>query len=199
MIYDISLPLSDSTPVYPGDRPVQIDRASDIARGDELTLSNVAMSAHAGTHVDAPSHFIAGAASVDALALDVLVGDALLVEVAGAGAITADLLEQLAIPPETTRLLLRTPDAAALSECGARRLVDRGVKLVGIDGLSIGFSDQSNAVHRILLAAGIVIVESLNLADVPPGQYKLICLPLKLAAAEAAPARAILLEAGARC
>ena len=109
MIYDISLPLSDSTPVYPGDRPVRIDRASDVARGDEFTLSEVAMSAHAGTHVDAPCHFIAGASSVDALALDVLVGDALLVEVAGAGAITADLLEQLAIPPDTTRLLLRTP------------------------------------------------------------------------------------------
>jgi len=193
MIYDISLPLSDSTPVYPGDRPVQIDRASDIARGDELTLSNVAMLAHAGTHVDAPSHFIAGAASVDALALDVLVGDALLVEVAGEGAITADLLEQLAISPDTTRLLLRTPDETALSECGARRLVDRGVKLVGIDGLSIGFSDQSDAVHRILLGAGVVIVESLNLADVPPGEYQLICLPLNLTAAEAAPARAILI------
>jgi len=198
MIYDISLPLSDSTPVYPGDRPVQTGRISDVAHGDELTLSEVAMSAHAGTHVDAPSHFIAGGASVDTLALDVLVGRVWLVEVDSAGAITADMLEQLAIPPDTTRLLLRTSDAAALSECGARRLVDRGVKLVGIDGLSIGFSDQSDAVHRILLAAGIVIVESLNLTDVPPGQYQLICLPLNLTGAEAAPARAILLEAGAR-
>ena len=193
MIYDISLPLSDSTPVYPGDRPVRIRRASDIARGDEFTLSEVAMSLHAGTHVDAPCHFISGAASVDAISLDVLVGDALLVEVVGAGAITADLIERLEIPPGTTRLLLHAPDASALSECGARRLVDRGVKLVGIDGLSIGFSDQSDAVHRILLAAGVIIVESLNLADVPPGEYQLICLPLKLTGAEAAPARAILL------
>jgi arylformamidase len=198
MIYDISLPLSDATSVYSGDRPVQIDRASDIAGADEFTLSEVTMSVHAGTHVDAPCHFIAGAASVDALALDILVGLAWLVEVAGEGAVTADLLERLAIPPDTTRLLIRTPDATALSECGARRLVDRGVKLVGIDGLSIGFSDQSNEVHRILLCAGVIIVESLNLADVPPGEYQLICLPLKLAAAEAAPARAILLEAGAR-
>jgi len=198
MIYDISLPLSDSTPVYPGDRPVRIDRASDIDRGDELTLSEVAMSLHAGTHVDAPSHFIAGAASVDALALDVLVGRAMLVEVAGAGAITADLIEQLAIPPDVTRLLLHAPDAAALGECGALRLVDRGVKLVGIDRMSIGFSDQSEAVHHILLGAGVVIVESLNLADVPPGEYQLICLPLNLTAAEAAPARAILLTAGSR-
>ena len=198
MIYDISLPLGDSTPVYPGDRSVRIDRASDIARGDEFTLSEIAMSAHAGTHVDAPCHFIAGAPSVDALALDVLVGEALVAEIFGTGAISADVLEQLAIPPDTQRLLLHTPDATALGECGAKWLVDRGVKLVGIDGLSIGFSDQSDAVHRILLAAGVVIVESLNLADVPPGEYQLICLPLKLTGAEAAPARAILLEAGAR-
>lgn len=198
MIYDISLPLSDATPVYSGDRPVQIDRASDIAEAGEFTLSEVTMSVHAGTHVDAPCHFIAGAASVDTLALDVLVGRARLVEVAGGGAITAGLLDRSAIPPDTTRLLLRAPDTTALSECGARRLVDRGVRLVGIDGLSIGFSDQSNEVHRILLGAGVVIVESLNLAGVPPGEYQLICLPLKLTAAEAAPARAILLEAGAR-
>jgi len=194
MIYDISLPLSDVTPVYSGDRPVQIDRTSDIAGADEFTLSEVTMSVHAGTHVDAPCHFIAGAASVDALALDVLVGCARLVEVAGEGAITADLLERLAIPSDTTRLLIRTPDATALGECGARRLVDCGVRLVGIDGLSIGFSDQSNEVHRILLGAGVIIVESLNLADVPPGEYQLICLPLKLTTAEAAPARAILID-----
>ena len=193
MIYDISLPLGDSTPVYPGDRPVRIDRVSDVDRGDGFTLSEVTMSVHAGTHVEAPSHFIAGAASVDGLILDVLVGRVSLVDVSDEGAITADLLERLAVPPDTLRLLFRTSDASALSECGARRLVDRGVKLVGIDGLSIGFSDQSEAVHRILLAAGVVIVESLNLADVPAGEYQLICLPLKLTGAEGAPARAILL------
>ena len=193
MIYDISLPLSDSIPVYPGDRPVQIDRASDIARGDEFTLSEIRMSLHAGTHVDAPSHFIAGASSVDALALDVLVGRAVLVDVPDAGPITAETLDQLDLPAATTRLLLRTPDAAALSECGAKWLVARGIKLVGIDGLSIGFADQSDAVHRILLAAGVVVVESLNLADAPPGEYQLICLPLNIPNAEAAPARAILL------
>jgi len=194
MIYDISLPLGDSTPVYPGDRPVRIDRVSDVDRGDGFTLSEVTMSVHAGTHVEAPSHFIAGAASVDGLILDVLVGRALLVDVSDEGAITADLLERLAVPPDTLRLLFRTSDASALSECGACRLVDRGVKLVGIDGLSIGFSDQSEAVHRILLGAGVVIVESLNLADVPAGEYQLICLPLKLTGAEGAPARAILLD-----
>jgi arylformamidase len=193
MIYDISVPLGDWTPVYPGDRPVSINRASDLDRGDEFTLSEVAMSAHAGTHVDAPAHFIAGGASIDALALDVMVGEALLVDVPNAGAITADLLGRLAIPPDTTRLLLRTSDTSALSECGAHRLVDASVKLVGIDAMSIGFSDQSEAVHRILLAAGVVIVESLNLAGVPPGEHRLICLPLKLTGAEGAPARAILI------
>ena len=194
MIYDISLPLSDATPVYPGDPPVRIRRVSDLADGREYTLSEITMSLHAGTHVDAPCHFIAGAPSADALALDVLVGRAWLADVPGAGAITADLLDQLAIPPGAARLLLHTSDPSALSECGARRLVGRGVKLVGIDGLSIGFSDQSDAVHRILLGAGVIIVESLNLADPPPGEYQLICLPLKLIGAEGAPARAVLVD-----
>ncbi|MBL7220828.1 MAG: cyclase family protein [Phycisphaerae bacterium] len=198
MIYDISLPLSDSTPVYPGDRSVQIRRASDIDRGDAVTLSEVAMSLHAGTHVDAPCHFISGAPSVDEISLDILVGHAVLVDVPGAGAITAETLDRFDLAAGTTRLLLRTPDAAALGECGARWLVARGVKLVGIDRMSIGFSDQSGAVHRILLAAGVVIVESLNLADVPLGEYQLICLPLKLIGAEGVPVRAILLTAGSR-
>jgi arylformamidase len=117
----------------------------------------------------------------------------LLVDVSIAGAVKGGALDRLDLPAATTRLLLRTPEASALDECGARWLVARGIKLVGIDGLSIGVSDQSDAVHRTLLDSGVVIVESLNLADVPPGQYQLICLPLNLTGAEAAPVRAILI------
>jgi arylformamidase len=193
MIYDISLPLSDSTPVYPGDRLVQIDRISDVARGDEFTLSEMTTSLHAGTHIDAPSHYIAGAASIEALDLNVLAGDAMLVDMPAAGAITANALDQLELAPDTTRLLLRTNGKSALGECGAKWLVGFGITLVGIDGLSIGFSEQCNAVHRVLLEGGVVIVESLNLTAPPTGQYQLICLPLNIADAEAAPARAILI------
>ncbi|MCP4377274.1 MAG: cyclase family protein [bacterium] len=193
MIYDISLPLSESTPVYPGDRLVQVDRVCDVARGDKFSLSEMAVSLHAGTHIDAPSHYIAGAASIEAMDLSVLTGDAMLVDMSANGAITADALDQLDLPPETTRLLLRTNGQSALGECGAKWLVGFGVKLVGIDGLSIGVSAQCNAVHRTLLEVGIIIVESLDLSVPPAGQYQLICLPLNIAEAEAAPARAILI------
>ena len=194
MIYDISTPLSDSTPVYPGDPPVRIRRVSDLASGDEFMLSEIVMPLHAGTHIDAPSHFIPGGPTVDAIPLDVLIGDAILADIPTTGAITADILKQLSFPADTTRLLLRTSDAAALSQCGAQWLVDAGVKLVGIDRLSIGSPDQSNAVHRIFLVAGVVIVESLNLTAPSPGKYKLICLPLNIAGSEAAPARAVLID-----
>jgi len=194
MIYDISTPLSDSTPVYPGDPPVRIRRVSDLASGDEFMLSEIAMSLHAGTHIDAPSHFIPDASTVDAIPLDVLIGDAILADITTTGAITEDILKQFSFPADTTRLLLRTPDVAALSRCGAQWLVDTGVKLIGIDRLSIGSPDQSDAVHRILLAAGVVIVESLNLTAPSPGKYKLICLPLNIANSEAAPARAVLID-----
>lgn len=201
MIYDISTPLNDSTPVYPGDPLVQIDSISDIMRGDEFTLSQMSLSLHAGTHIDAPSHFISGAASVDKLSLSVLIGDATLADIPTPGAITAEVLEKISLAASVTRLLLHTlhcpqqPDVTppALSCCGAEWLVARGIKLVGIDRLSIGFADQGDAVHQILLGSGVVVVESLDLAYPPPGEYQLICLPLNITAAEAAPARAILI------
>ncbi|MDP6044250.1 MAG: cyclase family protein [Phycisphaerae bacterium] len=195
-IYDISTPLGESTPVYPGDPPVRIDRLSDVSRGDQFTLSEITSTLHAGTHIDAPAHYIPNAVTADQTPLDILIGDATLADIADAGAITADSLARLAIAPGTTRLLLRTPDSpqeTALSQCGAQWLVAAGVKLVGIDRLSIGLAGQEAQTHRTLLASGVVIAESLNLTDVPPGEYQLICLPLRITA-EAAPARAILID-----
>jgi arylformamidase len=195
MIYDISTLLNDSTPVYPGDPPVRIDRLGDIAAGDEFSLSSISTSLHAGTHVDAPSHFIAGGANADEIPLDSLVGPAVLIAVPSPGTITAALLETLAIPPGAARVLFRTPESSqdtALGPDGAKMLAESGVKLVGIDRQSIAIADAEAEVHITLLAAGIVIVESLNLTAPPPGEYRLICMPLRIPA-EAAPARAVLI------
>ena len=197
MIYDISTPLSDSTAVYPGDPPVRIDRVSDLAAGADCTLSEIAMSLHAGTHIDAPSHFVPDAPAVDSIPLDILIGDAILAGITTTGVMTAAALDQLTIPQSTTRLLLRTPNSAqetALDASAAQWLVDAGVKLIGIDRLSIGFDQDSTPVHKTLLGAGVVIVESLNLSNAPPGNYKLICLPLNITGAEASPARAVLID-----
>jgi arylformamidase len=197
MIYDISTQLSESTPVYPGDPPVRINRLSDLADGAECTLSEISMSLHAGTHIDAPSHFVPGAPNADEIPLDLLIGDAILADIVTPGAVTAAVLEELAIPPGSTRLLLRTPNSqreTALDADAAQWLVDAGVKLIGIDSLSIGFADESTAAHTILLSAGVVILESLSLSNIPSGNYKLICLPLKTIGTEAAPVRAILID-----
>jgi len=197
MIYDISTPLSPLTPVYPGDPPVRIARVSDVSAGDDFTLSEIAMSLHAGTHIDAPSHYIPNAANTDAIPLDTLIGPAALAEIPTPGAITPTVLAALALPPTLTRLLLKTPDSpqeTALTEPAAQWLVDAGVKLIGIDRMSIGHADQSDAAHRTLLTAGVVIVESLNLSTPPPGDYNLTCLPLNITSTEAAPARAILTD-----
>ncbi|MDP6634407.1 MAG: cyclase family protein [Phycisphaerae bacterium] len=197
MIYDISTPLSASTPTYPGDPPVRIDRLSDVADGDEFTLSEITMSLHAGTHIDAPSHYIPGAPSIADIPLDILTGEATLADIPAPGPITPSVLENLSLPQTAARLLLRTPDSpdeTALDRSAAQWLVDAGVKLIGIDSLSIGLSDQDAEVHRTLLAARVVIIESLNLTAPPPGQHHLICLPLNIPSAEASPARVILVD-----
>lgn len=206
-IYDITLPISDDLPVWPGDPRPCITRVADLARGDAFTLSALQMSAHTGTHVDAPAHFIEGGATVDALPLDVLVGPARVVHLPDADVITASVLDALNIPPVPSRLLFRTrnsdlwakgvtgfrEDFVALSEDAARWLVARGVRLVGVDYLSVAPAADPATVHVILLRAGVVIVEGLNLSAVPAGEYDLVCLPLKVVGAEGAPARAILI------
>jgi arylformamidase len=155
--------------------------------------------------VDAPFHFIEGGSTIESMPLDALCGRAFVAELGRVRSIGGKELEAALIPGGTERLLLKTGNSlfwkehtfnaayAALTEDGARRLVESGIRLVGIDYLSIGpYPDGSN-VHRILLSAGIVIVEGLDLGHVKPGGYKLVCLPLKVAGAEGIPARAILI------
>ncbi len=206
-IIDLSPAISPELPVWPGDPRVRLTRPASLASGDPFTLTELAMSAHTGSHVDAPAHYVRGGAGVDALPLEALIGPALVVDTDDADIITAGVLARLSIPPGTTRLLFRTRNSArglmaspqfhtdftAIAADGAEWLAAQGVQLVGIDYYSIAPYDDLAPTHQILLRAGVVIVEGLDMRQAPPGVYDLICLPLKLKDADGAPARAILI------
>jgi arylformamidase len=195
VIIDISLPIGPETPVWPGDPPVVIEPVARVDRGDPADVSRLVLGTHTGTHVDPPAHFLPGGVTVDALALDVLVGPAM---VAGfpAGPIDGAALDSVAASGDASaRLLLKTGGAAgAVTPDGARWLVERGVRLVGADTLSIEPASDDYPVHRVLLGAGVVIVEGLDLTAVTPGEYQLVCLPLRIVGGDGAPARAALIR-----
>lgn len=202
---DVSVPIREGMPTYPGDPPVHIELASSIADGANANVSRLEMSSHTGTHVDAPAHFIPGGPGVDALPLDALIGPAYVVDARSLrGPIDAAALHRLGIPDGETRLIFRTrnsdlwersafsADFIGLDAAAAATLVGRGVRLVGIDYLSIAPEGAPEPTHVELLAAGIVILEGLDLRSVPPGPYELVCLPLRVVGADGAPARAAL-------
>lgn len=206
-IYDISLTISPDMPVWPGDPAVALEQVESMDKGAEYNMTRLAMSVHAGTHVDAPHHFLNDGRTVESLALDVLTGPCYVLQLPDdVDEITAEVLERTPIPNGAERLLFGTrnsrwwaqgvkefqTDFVAISEDGAHWLVERGVKLVGVDYLSVAPYHQSVPTHRVLLEAGVVALEGVNLAQVPRGFYTLYCLPLKLAGSDGAPARAIL-------
>jgi arylformamidase len=204
--YDITLTITPQTIVWPGDSPVKITQTSSMALGDNANVSEISMSCHTGTHVDAPDHFLNNGINVDDLSLDLLVGRAYVLYLPDVSMITASVLMQAEIPPRTRRLLFKTrnsdlwasgnrefqTDFVALSVDAAELLVDRNVKVVGIDYLSIAPYKMGTPVHTILLNAGVVIIEGLELSKVSQGRYTLHCLPLKLGGVEGAPTRAVL-------
>ncbi|MBE7519142.1 MAG: cyclase family protein [Thermoflexaceae bacterium] len=204
-IFDISVPVRPGMHVYPGDPAVDVERVLSIAAGDGMNLTRAGFGLHTGTHVDAPLHFVDGASSVDELPLDALVGPAIVVDATRFdGDIGPAELDLLAIPSGTTRILFKTrnsrlwerdsfsPEFVGLTPGAATQLVDRGVQLVGIDYLSIAPASDPAPTHIALLRAAIVIVEGLDLRQVEPGEYMLACLPLRVAGADGAPARAVL-------
>jgi arylformamidase len=207
-IYDISLPISEALAIWPGDPAVHISQRSHLDRGDVATVSRLDLGAHSGTHVDAPVHFIPGAPGVDSLDLEVLVGPALVVHALDHDTLTAQILEGLAIPTGIQRVLFRTrnsdhwargerrfdEDFVAITKDGARWLVERGFRLVGIDYLSIAPFRNMVPTHQTLLSAGVIPVEGLDLSQVAPGVYHLVCLPLKVLGGDGAPARVILID-----
>lgn len=202
-IHDITMPLSAELPFYPGDFPVAISPWTSIAKGDCANVSRITLCTHSGTHLDPPRHFSDCGRPVDEIPLELLIGKALVVEISGTTVIGRKELERLRIKG-VERLLLKTDsselwkeaafnhDFAALSVEGARFLLEAGVRLVGIDYLSVESVEGDGEVHRMLLDSGVLILEGLNLADVAPGEYELICLPLKIKGGDGAPVRALL-------
>lgn len=190
---DATAPLSEATPVWPGDPPVKLWRILDTDRGDASNLSYLQTCVHAGTHVDAPRHYLPAGPGIEALPIEAMVGPARVLDVGGPEVSAAEVEAITVLPGE--RLLLRTPpehDAAWLSVGAAQVLAGRGVLLVGIDRPSVGAFDASgDDVHRILLGAGAWIVEGLVLTECPPGPCELLCLPLRIPGADGAPARVL--------
>ena len=208
-IHDVSVSIGSATPTYPGDPVISFEQWAAIQKGDPANVTMLHFGAHTGTHVDAPAHFIAGAPGVKSMQLDLLIGQARVVVLPNnVMAITASHVNDLNLK-SATRVLFKTRNSAFwgntehgfrsdytyIEPDAARSLVKMGIRLVGIDYLSVEkFGSRQFETHTILLERGVVIVEGLDLRAVKEGDYELICLPLKLAdgLGDGAPARAIL-------
>ena len=202
---DVSVALAAGTPVYPGNPAFEITPFKRIANGDSSNNSRLTMGTHSGTHVDAPRHFFDDRPGADALPLELLLGRARVIDLPHRGGITEAHLAAAGLR-EDLRVLLKTPNSALwnssdgfhsdytyLSEGGAKFLVDQGVKVVGVDYLSVEqFKKAGAPAHHLLLGNGVVIIEGLNLSDAEAGQYEMYCLPLRIAGADGAPARVVL-------
>ncbi len=208
-IYDVSVPISTGTPTYPSDPGIEVEQWAAISRGDLANVSLLRFGAHTATHVDAPAHFIEGAGKVDAMPLDVLIGEACVVEIPdGARVIEAGHVSAAELRG-VKRVLFKTRNSAFwaspaegfrtdftyIDREAAHALVKMGVRLVGIDYLSIErFGSEGFETHQVLLGNRVVIIEGLDLREVTAGTYELICLPLRIASGsgDGAPARVVL-------
>ena len=208
-VLDVTLPLREGMPVWPGDESVVVKKTASIEAGDGVNITSLQLCAHTGTHVDAPFHFVAEGSTVDQMALDILIGETLIVEVpTGVKVIDAHVIASLPIANGIERLFFKTsnselweqksdkfqPAFVGVDLSGAEELIRRGIKLCGIDYLSIAPFDASEPTHVALLSAGVIVIEGLDLRGVNPGVYNMVCLPLKLVGADGAPARVILTQ-----
>jgi arylformamidase len=202
---DVSIPLKSGMVHWPGDPEVKVDRVLAIERGDQANVSSISMGSHTGTHMDPPFHYVPGGVTLDQMPLDTAIGPARVIEIEDPqSAKPAELARHDIEPGE--RILLKTrnstrawstdnffADFVYISRPGAEYLAERGVRLVGVDYLSVGgFYADGDEIHKTLLGAGIWILEGLNLAAVEPGHYELVCLPIRILHADGAPARAAL-------
>jgi arylformamidase len=211
VIHDISVPIVDGGVVYPGDPRIRIRAHSSIEQGDLANVSALELGSHTATHIDAPRHFFAHGSAVDAIPLERLIGPAVVLHFPpGVAAIGERELRARRLG-NARRVLCRTrnssewkhprftPEYVHLAPDGAEYLIRQGVELVGVDYLSIErFNSEDHPVHRMLLERNVVIVEGLDLSAVAEGEYQLICLPLRLAGLDGAPARAILTAADSK-
>lgn len=203
---DVTLPISPSLPVWPGSLPIRFDRVSDIHNGDPHTDTDIHLSAHTGTHIDAPSHFVRDGKNLSDFPIEKMIGPALVVEIPHVDIISEKDLAQLDIPADARRLLIKTDNSelwsnpnheftsefVALDKSAALWLVGFGLDVIGVDYLSIQPFHHGPETHQILLGADIIAIEGLNLASITPGNYELLCLPMRLMDTEAAPARVLL-------
>ncbi len=202
-LIDVTVPLDAALPVYPGNAPFTLEPVKRIAQGGSSNVSTLHMSAHSGTHVDAPRHFFDTGGGVETLPLELLMGRARVIEAMAARAIGPDELK--GIEAEDVRVLIKTrnsrlwgspefhEDYVGLTAEGATYLVNHGVKVLGVDYLSVEeFRRPGAPAHHILLGGGTIVIEGLNLRDVEPGSYELFCLPLRVVGADGAPARVVL-------
>ncbi|MCG3162467.1 MAG: Kynurenine formamidase [Acidobacteria bacterium] len=206
-IYDITVPISNALPVYPGDPAIHIERIQSLEKGDIARVSHLSFSTHIGTHIDPPYHFIKDGVPLDQAPLDIFIGPARVVDVGAAASIDAALLatfdlegaSRVIFKTRNSRLWRETSefqkDFVYLETDAAEALVARGVKLVGIDYLSIEkFGFDKPTTHWTLLGNNVFIVEGLDLNEIAPGDYELICLPLKIKDGDGGPARVVLRE-----
>jgi len=200
-LIDISVSIRERMPIYDANPGVRLERALSIPRGDTANVSRLELGVHTGTHLDAPLHFFENGADAASLPLEPLVGLAYVADATALhGPIDADSIRSCGIPDGAERVLLKTPngrlwerddftrDFIRLDGAGARLIVERGIRLIGLDYLSIGDAEA----HRALLDAGVLALEGLDLRHVAAGWYELLCLPLLVPGSDGAPARAVL-------
>jgi arylformamidase len=204
-LYDISLTLSPQSIRWVTAQPLELIERKRMSRGDPNNSSSVHTSVHAGTHVDAPFHFVPNGRTIESLPLETFIGPARVCAVEPRRRITATDVAKAELQGES-RVLFKTrnsnllkkgvydPSFAPFSVDGADALVKLGVKLVGLDYLSAAAADEQVPVHRAFLDHGVILLEGIDLADVPPGRYELFCPPVKLAGSDGAPCRAVLRE-----
>lgn len=203
-LYDATLPIREGMLTFPGDPTFRIESFSQLGKGDPFSLSVMSIGTHLGTHVDPPAHYLEGGHTVDQIPLDALVGPGVILDMRGRRFVDRDALERAPIGGHT-RILLKTDNSPRLLEDtfykdyvhltpdAAEFLVECGARLLGIDYLSVeGAEDLEAPVHKTLLSAGVVIAECVFLKDVPAGPCEVYCLPLKIAAADGAPARVLI-------
>jgi arylformamidase len=202
---DVSVPLRSGMVHWPDNPPVRIERMLDMECGDAANVSTISLGSHTGTHMDAPIHFVPGGAGMDRMPLDATIGRARVIEIQDPVSIKPDELDPHGIS-RGERILFKTQnstrrwwaedfaeDFVYVSQEAARYLADRGIRTVGVDYLSVGgFHKDGVETHQALLGAGIWVIEGVDLSEIVPGEYELICLPLKVEDGDGAPARAIL-------
>ena len=204
-LYDISLTLSPQCVRWVTAQPLELIERKRMSRGDANNSSSIHTSVHAGTHVDAPFHFVADGVTIESLPLETFIGPAIVCAIEPGSRITSTDVGKAGLKGET-RVLFKTrnsnllkkstydPSFAPFSVDGAKALVELGVKLVGLDYLSAAAADEQVPVHRAFLDHGVILLEGIDLADVPAGRYELFCPPVKLAGSDGAPCRAVLRE-----